>query len=303
MINNLSAIIVSYNPNMGVIQKLINKLTSQGCFVIIVDNGSENYTQIKEIEIKDKKNINVILLGGNLGIAKAQNVGIKTAIDLNYEYVIIFDQDSQIEDSFINSLLEVHKKLILMGKNVATVGPTFIDTKTLQKSYALRYDGLRLKKVYAESGKLAIKSDYIISSGSLIHSEKFNNIGLMDEKLFIDFVDIEWGIRAKQKGYDSFMACDVYMNHTIGDTSIKLPIFNKFINIHSNFRKYFIVRNAIYLTFYSKLPFNWKLIQILKTFFYMFSILVTSKDRISIIEIFFKGMRDGIFRKMGKGSM
>ena len=157
--------------------------------------------------------------------------------------------------------------------------------------------------MYGDSNHLAIKSDYIISSGSLIKTEIFKICGLMDEQLFIDFVDIEWGLRDKKKGYYSFMACDVYMDHTIGDTSVKLPVLNKFINIHSNFRKYFIVRNAIYLIFYSELPINWKFIQVFKTNFYMLSILVASKERKSILKTFFKGILDGIFRKMGKGSM
>ena len=301
MSNNVSAVIVSYNPNINIIGNLIDNLLDQNSEIIIVDNGSNNYIEIENL--KNKKNINIILLGENFGIAKAQNIGINEAIRMNYEYIIIFDQDSMIERNFVSSLMKTHNILKNAGKKIATVGPTFIDTKTSQKSYALRYEGLKLKKVYSTPDHLAIESDYIISSGSLIHIDVFKDCGFMNEELFIDFVDIEWGLRAKKKGYVSYMACNNYMNHTIGDSSVKLPVLNKFINIHSNFRKYFIVRNAIYLIFYSDLPINWKLIQMLKTFFYMISILIASKERLSIIKIFFKGILDGIFRKMGKGSM
>ncbi|WP_445114568.1 glycosyltransferase family 2 protein [Acinetobacter sp. WZC-1] len=301
MYNNKLAVIVSYNPEIENLAHLIDQLLLQKCDVVLVDNGSKNTIVFERFKSLD--NLEIILLNENFGIALAQNFGIGRAIDLKYEYSIVFDQDSSIDVNFISNMISAYEKISILDHKVATIGPTFIDTKTNKKSYAIRYDGLRLKKIYSNNTKDAISSDYIISSGSLFKTIIFKEIGMMDEKLFIDFVDIEWGMRAKQLGYTSYMSTEVFMNHTIGNLSKRIPLTDRYINIHSDFRKYFIVRNAIYLMLYSDLPLNWKIIQFFKTNFYMVTILMASTNKLKIINKYFLAVRDGLKKKMYKGSM
>lgn len=295
------AVIVSYNPEILLLKRLVSQLCEQLCEVLIVDNGSEKTEELEALNLE--YNINIIFLKQNLGIAVAQNLGLKEAIQSKFDYVIIFDQDSSINATFIYDLICTYTNLSQLDSNIATVGPTFIDTKTKKKSLGVRYKGLSFSSVPPKFGELAIKSDYIISSGSLINPKTLEHIGLMDEKLFIDFVDIEWGIRAKQKGYNSYMSNEVFMDHTIGNFSKKIPLINRFINIHSDFRKYFIVRNSIYLMLYSTLPLNWKIIQFAKTIFYMTTIFFASSNKISILKKYLLAIKDAVFRKMYKGSM
>ena len=72
------------------------------------------------------------------------------------------------------------------------------------------------------------ESDHLISSGSLIRLDVFDKVGLMLEELFIDFVDIEWGMRAKKNGYICYIANNVLMKHSIGDKSVKIPLTNRY---------------------------------------------------------------------------
>ncbi|EXI15036.1 rhamnosyltransferase family protein [Acinetobacter sp. 723929] len=299
---SISAIIVLFRPNLTELKKLVDNLSSQVDSVILVDNTPEH---AKEYTASFFENLSVyyIDLKDNLGIAAAHNKGILKALEMRSEFIIIFDQDSSIDHNFILNMFLVYKEISKKDSKIATVGPTFIDTKTGQKSYAIKYDGLVLKKIYSNNMTDNLVSDYIISSGSLFKSNIFEQVGLMDEKLFIDFVDIEWGIRAKKLGYNSYMSTKVFMNHAIGNSSKKIPVINKYINIHSDFRKYFIVRNAIYLVFHSKMPLNWKVIQIFKTIFYMISILLVSNNKFKVIGKYFLAIKDGVIKKMYKGSM
>lgn len=301
MVCSVLAVIVSYNPEIILLKKLVSQLCDQLCKVVIIDNGSINSDDLKSLNLE--YNVDIIFLKENLGIALAQNIGLRKAINSNFDYVIIFDQDSSINKTFISDLICTYTNLSVLDPNIATVGPTFIDTKTKKKSLGVKYKGLSFFSVLPKFGELATKSDYIISSGSLINPKTLSHIGLMDEKLFIDFVDIEWGIRAKQKGYTSYMSNEVFMDHTIGNYSKKLPLINKFINIHSDFRKYFIVRNSIYLMLYSSLPLNWKIIQFAKTIFYMTTIFFASSNKISVFKKYLLAIKDAIFKKMYKGSM
>ncbi|MCV5831057.1 hypothetical protein OFN28_30780, partial [Escherichia coli] len=42
--------------------------------------------------------------------------------------------------------------------------------------------------------------DHLIASGSLIPVDVFEKIGGMDDSLFIDYVDVEWSLRARYQG-------------------------------------------------------------------------------------------------------
>lgn len=297
------SIIVLFNPDFDHLFKFIESLSSQVDKVILVDNTPQdlkNYLSIEKIKIQ-KSNI-YIDLGDNKGIAFAHNAGIKKARELNSEYLIIFDQDSTVEEGFVNNLVKLYKDLSLDNKKIAAIGPSYLDIKTNQLAPAISFNGLKVIRTIPNPDKNYTPADYIISSGTLIKLSILNEIGLMMEELFIDYVDIEWGLRAKQLGYTCFIANQVVMRHSIGDASIRVPIFNKYVNIHSDFRKYFILRNAIYLILYSNLPLNWRVVQIPKTLMYFMFLLIFLPSKLRTIKIFFKALKDAIFKNMGKGS-
>lgn len=300
----ISAIIILFNPDLEHLDIFLENLLLQVDSIILVDNSPKDS---KNRGLPDKfLSLNKIIyidLLDNRGIAFAHNKGIQKAKDLNHEYVIIFDQDSNIEDDFIASLIALDNKLLKEGHKVAAVGPAYIDIKTNQIAPAIRFNGLKVIRDIPISNKDYTKADYIISSGSLIRISTLEKIGFMKDDLFIDYVDVEWGLRAKIMGYSCYIANKVIMHHSIGDKSIRVPIFDKHINIHSNFRKYFIIRNAIYLILYSDLPLNWRLVQIPKTIMYFIFLLIYIKPRLDNVKIFYLSFKDAILKNMSKGSM
>ena len=74
----------------------------------------------------------------------------------------------------------------------------------------IQFNGLKVNRIIPKEEELYTSADYIISSGTLIHVDAFKAVGLMMEELFIDYVDLEWGLRAKKMGYHCFVA-----NHVV----------------------------------------------------------------------------------------
>ena len=89
--HNICIVLITYNPNLEELQKNISSYITQVKKVIIVDNSTT--TDILPI-IKKFNNIHSILLGDNLGIAKAQNIGIQYAFENGFDFVVEMDQDS-----------------------------------------------------------------------------------------------------------------------------------------------------------------------------------------------------------------
>ena len=301
----VSAIVVLYHPDLNHLRKFVHSLVKQVGLVILVDNTPKSAIDldiIKSFDVDGK--VEHIVLGDNQGIAYAHNVGLDRFKNSGYEYVIIFDQDSFVEENFISDLLVEYKKIEKIEISVAAVGPAFRDTKTHRISPAIQISGLKVNRVPISPDQDYTRSDYIISSGTLIKRETLDIVGGMMDALFIDYVDVEWGLRAKRFGYKCFISNNVIMTHTIGDQSKYVSFVKRYVNIHSDFRKYFLLRNPIYLIFYgNNLPLNWRLIQVPKVFLYFAFVLIYEKSNLKMFRIFFKAVRDALFKKMYKGSM
>ena len=98
------SIVILYNPVFSEISVFLNELIKSKFFLIIFDNSEKKLTKDFNIYLDDK-NVLYLNLKKNMGIAFAQNVGIKEATSRNFETITLFDQDS-----FINS--ENYRKYI-----------------------------------------------------------------------------------------------------------------------------------------------------------------------------------------------
>ncbi|MBX4378177.1 glycosyltransferase, partial [Mycobacterium tuberculosis] len=70
----VSAIIVTYNPDIAGLAALLNAICPQVARVIVVDNGSK--MNLEQWFASQSNQAEFVPLDANYGIAKAQNVGI-----------------------------------------------------------------------------------------------------------------------------------------------------------------------------------------------------------------------------------
>jgi rhamnosyltransferase len=84
----------------------------------------------------------------------------------------------------------------------------------------------------------------------------------MEDALFIDFVDLEWCIRARSKGYAVLGAPALRLQHSLGGQPV--VIFGRAYPSHSPLRHYYMFRNAIALVRRSYVPWSWKSTELVK---------------------------------------
>ena len=77
--------------------------------LFIIDNGSNDGTT--EYILKNFKLNNIIFkqTGDNLGFGKANNIGLQYALDNNYQYVYLINQDAWVYPNTIANLITIHK--------------------------------------------------------------------------------------------------------------------------------------------------------------------------------------------------
>ena len=98
------AVVVTYQPALEVLEKLLDAIIPQVDSVVVVDNGSDTVFEAWNNN-RQKYAVEVLLLGENSGIAAAQNVGIQWARNRGAAFVLLMDQDSIPAPDMVEKLL------------------------------------------------------------------------------------------------------------------------------------------------------------------------------------------------------
>lgn len=294
------AIVISFNPRILNLNLQFKNLQQQVHKIILIDNGSRNQTELQSLNTHEK--LHIILLTKNLGIAEAQNIGIKIAEEEGAGYVIFFDQDSLPELNLVSKLLEISLNHEILDDRPNIIGPVSQDMRTGRKSFFLVKSLLGFKNQFCtDENRGIIQCNFLISSGTLIPIKVFKKIGTFRSDFFIDLVDTEFCIRATNAGINIYGVCETILYHNLGD-SIKKIWFGRWreISIHSHIRNYYMSRNSIFMIFYIPMEILWKIRILKRVFYYFFFSIFFSPPRFTRLFYFIKGMKDGLFKNMGK---
>ncbi|MDZ7808845.1 MAG: hypothetical protein U5L11_00280 [Arhodomonas sp.] len=87
--------------------------------------------------------------------------------------------------------------------------------------------------------------DHLTASGCLIPADAWHRLGPMDESFFIDYVDVEWGLRAARAGLRCYGVCDAHMEHPLGEAPARA--LGRRVVTHPPARNYYFFRNGVRL--------------------------------------------------------
>jgi rhamnosyltransferase len=302
---SIAAIIVTYYPQEALLRRVIENLIPQVHQIYLIDNTPRNsneailtWLNVAWLESFGSK-IDFRPLGRNCGIAKAQNIGIELATKAPHEELLFFDQDSFPPPNLVAGLLEARMHVQRSGVEVGVIGPAILDEKSHAFLPIFQAGRFWVKGMhYPRTWKRPIQTEFTISSGSLISAKVIGMVGPMLDLLFIDWVDVEWGLRAQALGFKNFVAPSVVMRHSIGDDYVRAG--NKLIHLHSTVRNYFNVRNACYLVWYKSFPLAWRLTVALKIPLYVVFFSATApRAKWRAFKILCLAVYQGFTRQMG----
>lgn len=285
----IGAIIVLFKPDLNVTLPALKALAPQVNEICVVDNtpGSSILELLSNIP-----NLQYIPLGENRGIAAAQNIGIEYFINSKYKFIIFSDQDSIAPKDIVHNLLADYNLLKKNNYPIGLIGPIPINKQT-GKPYTNQKN--IISQVYLNN-RLFIEAQSIISSFSLVPIEYFIEVGKFYPELFIDFVEIEWCFRLKNKlGLSAYISSRLKIQHELGLSKKNLGMS---ISISSPFRLYYQIRNFLWLTKLPYIPKSWQR-RIRKKFLlkFLYYPLIPS-NRMEYIKSIWRGVRDGINKKL-----
>lgn len=250
MAKKIAALIVLYEPEKESFTLTYNALALQVDGFCIVDNSKENHNRWFD----NSNNVIYIPLQENAGIASAQNIGIKALMKAGYEMILFSDQDSIASPDLVEKLYSAHNLLKSNDIPIATLGCYAVD-----KATGIQYSSKNIikKETINIEGRKFTVVDYLRCSMTLTDIRVLNEVGGMDETLFIDGVDCEWCWRAFDKNNKkTILVEDAFIYHSIGHGSHK--VINRLVTIPSSFRLFYQYRNYLWLIRRNYVPMRWK---------------------------------------------
>lgn len=290
-----AAVVVAYRPDIFQLSILLNSVQPQTARCFVIDNGSADdlpsHLALHGVNIRQ---LEIIDMGGNRGIGAAQNAGIAAARHAGATHVLLLDQDSIPAPDMVGKLMEA----LASRPDAAAAGPRYQDGRQRMPSPFVRLRGLRMERCACESTHSVLPVDFLISSGCLIPMPVLEQVGGMRENLFIDYVDVEWGLRARRHGFLCYGVCAAEMQHRLGDRPLRF--FGRTMVLHKPLRHYYLFRNALLLYREAWIPLNWKLAVgwhlLLKYGFYTFF----AKPRLEHLRMMSLGIWHGLQGRSGK---
>lgn len=206
------------------IDSIVNEGSKTKWEIIVVDNGSKDGTQ-KEIKKLQEKMSNLYLIEnkGNFGYAKANNQGMEKA---KGDYIILLNSDIIVKKGALGKLMKFAQKT----KDAGVIGPKLLNLdgslqfscyhfptiKNAIREYWLGEKGLFEK--YAPSGKEPVTVDAVVGAAFLITPKALRKVGLLDERYFAYFEDIDYCRQVWKKGLKVYYYPQAEIIHYHGAT-------------------------------------------------------------------------------------
>jgi len=266
--NKIHSIVVLYNPTADNIENL-KKIASISDKMLLIDN-SEAITVLTGC---DEMNFEYIKNDENIGLSKALNLGIRKCLNnADCTHIALFDQDSVPDKNmFVRLMIELDKS----DETVVAASPQILDVKNK--------NGQNVKETEIV--------DVVITSGSFYPKQALKKVGLMDETLFIDYIDYEWCLRAKSKGYKIVRVNGAHLYHNMGDSFV--DFFGTSKPIHTNkLRHYYIVRNQLIMLNRDYISIKWKCVHTFKLFYRIPSYIILSNEKWTTFKFILKAIKD-----------
>lgn len=289
----LATVTVTFNPDLPLLEAQLRALPS-ACAKIIVDNASRP-ALVAQVAALAGAVPNATLLRNdvNVGLAAAVNQGVAALAGLAAvpEFVLLLDQDSGPQAGSIAALVHAFQTLESQGHRVGCVGPLLHDPATGLTHGFHQCTRWRWKRVYPPEGSMApVPCANLNGSGTLVRVALFQELGGLDEALFIDHVDTEWAFRVLARGYSLWGIPNAVFDHRMGNASRRIWCFGwRLWPDRSPQRHYYLFRNAVILMRRSYVPRVWKVWAVAKLIITVVVTLVLGPGRTNQFRQMVKG--------------
>ena len=291
----VAAIVVTWRPDPAALAQVLGRLRPQVDALFVVDNSEGAAERGAVRELARRNGAAAIEVGYNSGIAHAQNLGISRALAKGAGSILLCDDDSLPDTDLVARLRTGMAAARAAGVRVAAVGPLVRDFRDAAATLAFVDTPLGPRRAPPTAGGSTVDAAFLLASGCLIDAQALRQVGSMREDLFIDHVDLEWGLRARRAGWRLLVLTDVPLLHRLGERTLRLwPLRRRVVHLHAPVRNYYLVRNTVLLLRGPLFSRGWRLGYLLWLARFIAFNTVFVAPRRARAAAMLRGLRDGL---------
>lgn len=255
---NVAAYITAYEDEIA-LNDCVTALRSQSYLLkqILIVNNSLQPLHLAEQNDADQR-IVIWHHPENIGIAGGMALAIQWAVQHGYGFLWTFDQDSAPAPDCLERLLKAYAELETENYAIGMMAPTAIDARTGQTVKPSLFLGDRFRGFEPVNPTIPYECDAPITSGALVSLKTVDRVEPPDAGLFIDGIDLDYGLRLRQAGFHNFVVPGAAMYHRFGvPFQVELLGRKKVLQLYSPLRYYYICRNHTYLELRHAQGWHW----------------------------------------------
>jgi len=225
-----SAVITTYNSEDVIVRALkslsILPRIEKPSVIVVVDNASSDSTVSLVGSYRSDIPLKIVLNKRNMGLSTANNIG---AAQAEKGSLFFLNPDVEILPGAITALMKFQN----MHPKAAIIGPAMTDEEGVRQSTARSWpspfviasrrtilgksqSGKRISSLHMNrfnSSSLPLKTHWLVGAAMWLTPNGRKNVGLMSEKYFLYFEDVEWCWRAWKKGMEVWFEPGAEIRH------------------------------------------------------------------------------------------
>jgi hypothetical protein len=173
--------------------------------IVVVDNGSTDDSALVIRAAYPK--VKVLETGHNRGYVGGNNVGLAYARQLQADYALLLNNDTEVAPDFLSQLVDAAQA----DPHIGLVGPVIYYHSQPTRFWSVG-GGIDWRRGHTwmmgegqvdngQFGGLPFAVDFVTGCALLIRMAVIERIGLLEERFFAYYEDTEWSVRAAQAGY------------------------------------------------------------------------------------------------------
>ncbi|NCU31445.1 MAG: glycosyltransferase family 2 protein [Candidatus Moranbacteria bacterium] len=268
--------------------------------IFLVDNGSsDNSVSIFQKEFSSNPKVKIIRNEANLGFVGGNNNAVKQIIKLDFDKILLLNNDVIVDSEFLQQLIKKSSKYSLLGPKIYFApGYEYHHNRYSKKERGnvFWFAGGKMdwNNIYGshigvdevdkgQYEQINDKVDFLTGCCLLIDKEVFEKIGFLNEDFFMYLEDADFCQRAKRAGFSLAYIPKSKIWHINSGSS----------KTGGDLQNYFLTRNRLLFGFrYARL--KTKLALIKESIFQLLNPSISKWQKIAIHDFYFK--------KLGKGS-
>lgn len=200
-------VVLNWNngPDTAECLRSLEQLEYPALSIMVVDNGStdDSVSRLRE----EHPDVDLLEARENLGYAGGNNFGLLHAMERNPDYVLLLNNDTIVDPSSVGHLVAA----LETDHGVGIAGPTiyYHAQPGVIWSAGGKIDWRRGNTTLCgigqvDEGQFGTKPrtvDFVTGCAIMVKREVIERVGLLDERFFAYYEEVEWCVRAVRAGY------------------------------------------------------------------------------------------------------